>query len=152
MATISRNDYGFRFSRPYTYSNSTIEKHIAVYQHDFITFCPICSQEIAIVNFKKLKNECIHLMMYKHSFTDWTLVFDERECTMFYFDEIQEYINTITSKKLRNEIVRRLNSLDYKEAISAEWEVVMLKWFSHFGRVGYEKANKNGKKTRYRLG
>lgn len=146
MVTISMNNTGVFTSKEIKKSRSVIQVEMPITNSIMTCNCPICNKELTI-NYDEFDVEnCGHCIGIEEKYSLAVLFFDKVECTIFDFDEIQDAVLRIPTKSDRNKIVKRLNSSDYKEAISAEWEVVISSWLSKLGDFEYEQENSKGRK------
>jgi len=145
MVTISMNDSGPFSVKNMQRSKSTQKVEVCMNNSTATCRCPICNKELVIEWDAIIKNACKHYIGVQGMNPFWTLFFDKEECTIFEFDEIQDTVLRIQGNSNRKKIVTKLNSSDYKEAISAEWEVVIARWLSKLGNFEYEKRNSKGR-------
>ena len=89
---------------------------------------------------------CCHCIGAGDDGKEFTFRFSYRNRNIFSWQGLQAIIESLPSKKLQKDFVRRLNSHDPQTVHSAEWELVLMDWFRQIGTIQYEVEQENGRK------
>lgn len=143
ISTIDRSSFGIEKFIP---SSSCIKIDLQLEGNSVKCNCPYCNQEVVASSNFDVNILCKHLVNLQLTFPIMTLSFDEAECTIFRFDEIQNFVSSIEKQKVKQDIIRKLNSNQYDECIATEWELVIMNWLAKFGICEYENPNSKGRK------
>lgn len=112
--------------------------------------CPICGATCSSKGFLQNDNEeerCCHLRgLSVAGSVFFTFRFDYSSRTMFHYTDLQEIVDALPSRKMRKDMVARLNSTSPQVVHPSEWELVLMDWFGQLGDVEYEVVQPNGKK------
>lgn len=109
--------------------------------------CPYCGKVLLFTGFTKaVQHYCCHFQSYESDDKIIKFDFDYADRNIFSHRDLQHIIYSLKSQKLKKDIAKRLNSNDPQIVHSAEWELILIHFFSELGDVDYEKALDNGKK------